>query len=104
MWPEISSLPTVLLSPITFLSDFMLDIVIYGKIDDIQWKFKLDSRIGGKSPVTATSATRANNHKPRKAAAQKTLTKENTGQCPERKTAYLIKPYSSTTADSDSTA
>lgn len=71
MWPEISSLPTVLLSPITFLSDFMLDIVIYGKIDDIQWKFKLDSRIGGKSPVTATSATRANNHKPRKAAAQK---------------------------------
>lgn len=56
MWPEVSSLPTVVLSPITFLSDFMLDIVIHGKIDDIQWSFRLDHRINNNSPKTADSA------------------------------------------------
>lgn len=66
MWPEISSLPTIILSPLTFLSDFMVDIVLYGKIDDIQWKFKLDHRLRGKSPVTATSATPSDNPAPRK--------------------------------------
>ncbi|MBR4311687.1 MAG: hypothetical protein IKT79_11715, partial [Akkermansia sp.] len=55
MWPQVSSLPTILLSPLTFLSDFMLDIVLYGKIDDIQWSFKLDERVGGDAPVTATA-------------------------------------------------
>lgn len=55
MWPQVSSLPTILLSPLTFLSDFMLDIVLYGKIDDIQWSFKLDKRVGGDAPVTATA-------------------------------------------------
>lgn len=52
MWPEVSSLPTVIMSPITFLSDFMLDIVIFGKVDDLKWEFKLDPRINGKDPVT----------------------------------------------------
>lgn len=56
MWPQVSSLPTVVLSPITFLSDFMLDIVIHGKIDDIQWSFRLDKRINDNSPKTADSA------------------------------------------------
>lgn len=55
MWPQVSSLPTIILSPLTFLSDFMLDIVIYGAVDDIQWSFKLDERIGGNAPVTATA-------------------------------------------------
>lgn len=55
MWPEVSSLPTIVLSPITFLSDFMLDIVIHGKIDDIQWSFQLDKRISDDSPKTANT-------------------------------------------------
>lgn len=44
LWPQISSVPTLLLAPVTFLSDFLIDINIFGKIDDIQWKFAL-SRI-----------------------------------------------------------
>lgn len=56
MWPEVSSLPTIVISPITFLSDFMLDIVLHGKIDDIQWSFQLDKRISNDSPKTADTA------------------------------------------------
>ena len=56
MWPQVSSLPTLLLSPITFLSDFMLDIVIFGKVDDLQWEFRLDPRVSSNSPKTANSA------------------------------------------------
>ena len=42
LWPRISSVPTLLIAPITFLSDFLIDIVIYGNIEDIKWKFTLD--------------------------------------------------------------
>lgn len=42
LWPRISSVPTLLIAPITFLSDFLIDITIYGNIEDIQWKFTLD--------------------------------------------------------------
>ncbi len=42
IWPKISSVPTLILSPITFLSDFMIDIDIYGPLDDIQWEFGLN--------------------------------------------------------------
>lgn len=55
MWPQVSSLPTIVLSPITFLSDFMLDIVIYGEVDDLQWEFRLDPRISDNNPMTANS-------------------------------------------------
>lgn len=55
MWPQVSSLPTILLSPITFLSDFMLDIVIYGEVDNLQWEFRLDPRISDNNPMTANS-------------------------------------------------
>ena len=75
MWPEISGIPTIILSPITFLSDFMVDIVLHGKLNDIQWKFKLDSRIRGSSPVTASSATPSNNPAPRKKQADKKSTR-----------------------------
>lgn len=54
LWPRISSLPTVILSPLTFLSDFMIDIVVYGKVDDIQWKFSLDRRLKN-TPPSATA-------------------------------------------------
>lgn len=57
LWPQVSSLPTILLSPITFLSDFMLDIVIFGEVDDLKWEFRLDPRVGNSSPKTADSGT-----------------------------------------------
>lgn len=47
LWPKISSVPTIILSPITFLSDFVIDINVYGKIDDIQWEFGLDPKLPG---------------------------------------------------------
>ncbi len=42
LWPQISSVPTLIIAPITFLSDFLIDIVIYGNVENIQWKFTLD--------------------------------------------------------------
>lgn len=42
LWPKISSLPTLLLAPVTFLSNFVMDIVIYGPLDDIKWRIDLD--------------------------------------------------------------
>lgn len=68
MWPQVSSLPTVLLSPLTFVSDFMLDIVIFGKVDNIDWSFKLDKRLNSDSPTTATTkADKACSKTPKKA-------------------------------------
>ncbi len=72
MWPEVSSLPTILISPITFLSDFMLDIVIYGKVDDLKWEFRLDPRISASSPVTAQSQPNARCPKQQKKKSKKT--------------------------------
>ncbi len=66
MWPEVSSLPTILISPITFLSDFMLDIVIYGKVNDLQWEFRLDPRLSTSSPVTAQSKPNADSPRQKK--------------------------------------
>ncbi len=44
LWPKISSVPTIILSPITFLSDFMIDIQVFGPVDDIDWKFGLNRK------------------------------------------------------------
>ncbi len=44
LWPKISSVPTVILSPITFLSNFVIDIQVYGSLDDIQWRFGLNRK------------------------------------------------------------
>ncbi len=44
LWPKISSVPTVILSPITFLSDFMIDIHVFGPLDDIYWKIGLNRK------------------------------------------------------------
>lgn len=52
MWPTISSVPTILLSPITFLSDYMIDLVIFGDVNNIQWKVALDRIIKGRPSVT----------------------------------------------------
>ena len=45
LWPKVSSLPTILLSPLTMLSDFMVDILIYGTLEDLKWKISLDKRM-----------------------------------------------------------
>lgn len=55
MWPRISSLPTIILSPITFLSDYIIDIKIEGPIDKLKWGFGLDRRLQGAEP-SATAA------------------------------------------------
>ena len=64
LWPSITSLPTIILSPITFLSDFMIDILIYGKIDDLQWKFGLDRNLRD-NPPSATSKPAKTPYKPK---------------------------------------
>lgn len=50
MWPHISSLPTIVLSPITFLSKYVIDIKIDGPIDDLKWSFGLDGRFQDTEP------------------------------------------------------
>lgn len=45
LWPTISGVPTVLLSPLTFISDYMIDIVIRGSLSDIKWHFSLDNAL-----------------------------------------------------------
>ncbi|MBQ2814973.1 MAG: hypothetical protein IJE66_08235 [Akkermansia sp.] len=60
LWPRISSVPTIFISPITFLSDYLIDIVIYGPIDDIQWKFTLDRIMrGSRKKPSVTDASPA---------------------------------------------
>ncbi len=67
IWPRISSVPTVILSPITFLSDFMIDIQVYGPVDDIQWRFGLNKkRKEDKDACSVTSEEPEQNMKPRK--------------------------------------
>ncbi len=57
LWPSITSLPTVVLSPLTFLSDFMIDIVVFGNIDNLDWEFGLDPRLGSEVPAEAPKKT-----------------------------------------------
>ncbi len=64
LWPKVTSLPTIILSPVTFLSDFMIDIIIYGTIDELDWKFGLDRRINGDTP-SATAEPGNGNYRPR---------------------------------------
>lgn len=57
LWPKITSLPTVILSPITFLSDFMIDILIFGEIDSLDWKFGLDRRFNEEEPSASANGS-----------------------------------------------
>ncbi len=63
IWPKVSSLPTIILSPLTFLSDFMVDIVVHGPIDDLDWHFALDRRLHMDTP-SATDETPTDNPAP----------------------------------------
>lgn len=57
LWPRISSVPTIIISPITFLSDYLIDIVIFGSVDNIQWKFTLDRIMRGKKQRPSVTDT-----------------------------------------------
>ena len=50
LWPKISSVPTAILSPITILSKFLIDINIYGDLLNPQWKFGLSKKLKGEEP------------------------------------------------------
>ena len=47
LWPKISSVPTALISPITILSDYLIDINIYGDVLAPQWEFGLSKKLKG---------------------------------------------------------
>ncbi len=67
IWPKISSIPTIVLSPITFLSDFMIDIHVYGPLDDIKWRFGLNrKKPGEKNECSATDRKPRQNKKTRR--------------------------------------
>ncbi|MFI3242799.1 MAG: AsmA-like C-terminal region-containing protein [Akkermansia sp.] len=38
LWPEMSSLISLMLSPITVISDGIIDINLYGTLDDLRWR------------------------------------------------------------------
>ena len=59
LWPSISSLPTVILSPLTLLSDFMADIVLYGQASDPKWRIALDRRLRDQRQSAAQEAANA---------------------------------------------
>ncbi len=66
LWPKISSVPTILLSPITFLSRFIIDIHLFGPLDDIQWEFRLNQKIkSSNAPASVTDEAADNGLKPR---------------------------------------
>ncbi len=50
LWPRISSVPTVLISPVTILSKFLIDINLYGDILDPKWKFGLSKKLQKDEP------------------------------------------------------
>ncbi len=67
LWPKISSVPTLILSPITFLSDFMIDIQVFGPVDDIDWKFGLNrKRKEEQDECSVTDEAPKQNMKPKK--------------------------------------
>lgn len=47
LWPRISSVPTLLISPITILSDFLIDIDVYGDLISPKWKFGVSKKLKG---------------------------------------------------------
>lgn len=50
LWPRISSVPTVLISPITILSKFLIDINLYGDLINPQWEIGLSKKLRNDKP------------------------------------------------------
>lgn len=54
LWPRISSVPTLIISPITILSSFLIDINIYGDLVSPKWEFGLSKKLkGAASSITS---------------------------------------------------
>ncbi len=51
LWPKISSVPTAIISPVTVLSDFLIDINLYGDVLNPQWKFSLSEDLEKFNPL-----------------------------------------------------
>ncbi len=45
LWPRISSVPTVIISPVTILSKFLIDINLYGDVLNPQWEIGLSKKL-----------------------------------------------------------
>ena len=41
LWPKITSVPSVMIAPVAFLSKFVIDIKLYGSVKDLKWRFGL---------------------------------------------------------------
>ena len=54
LWPTISSVPTLIISPITILSGFLIDIEVYGDLIAPQWKFGLSKKLKGTADSLST--------------------------------------------------
>ena len=50
LWPRISSVPTLLISPVTILSKFLIDINLYGDILNPKWKIGLSKKLQKDDP------------------------------------------------------
>lgn len=44
IWPRITSVPAKLLSPITILSDYMIDIILSGELTNVKWGIGVDRK------------------------------------------------------------
>ncbi len=66
IWPKISSVPTIILSPLTFLSRYVVDINVHGTVEDLKWRVGLDKRLQNTdAPESSASDKPANrNFKP----------------------------------------
>ena len=65
--PRLSGLPELLLAPLTFISSYVVDIGIYGKLGDIKWKMGLAGRQPSEPPCAVSEPDKK--RKPKKAAA-----------------------------------
>ena len=66
LWPKISSVPTIILAPLTILSDFMIDIQVFGPVDDLDWKFGLNRLKPGAKDCSVTSEPAEHQMEPKK--------------------------------------
>ncbi len=57
LWPDLGSILNVALSPITRISEHILDIELYGKINDLKWRLDAESPFKKKQNKKQGSAT-----------------------------------------------
>ncbi len=63
IWPKISSVPTIILSPLTFLSRYVVDINIHGTVEDLKWRFGLDKRLQNDDAPESSATEKASGNR-----------------------------------------